>query len=169
PGAPRAPGAPGDSAAGGPPAAPAAPSVEAPAPSSVPGQRIESPRAVFGTAPCGVACVVGGGAGAGGGVDAPLGEAQRDSIRRAVARRAQEGAAGGGGAPIQDPAAAAANGQPERQSGVTLGTGLPGGGPSNAQRRRDRVINADVSARLARIKARADSVEAARRDSLRRQ
>ena len=52
--------------------------------------------------------------------------------------------------------------------------GLPGGGPSNAQRKRDRIVDADVTARLkrireqgeARLRARADSV--ARADSIRR-
>jgi hypothetical protein len=43
--------------------------------------------------------------------------------------------------------------------------GLPGGGPTRAQRRRDSVLNADVSARLerirARLRARADSIAAA--------
>lgn len=51
--------------------------------------------------------------------------------------------------------------------GISLPIGLPGGGPSREQRKRDSTINADVTARLRRVWARADSIAAARRrDSL---
>jgi hypothetical protein len=53
--------------------------------------------------------------------------------------------------------------------GVSIPVGLPGGGPTRAQRERARVLDADVSARLARIRARADSLaQLRRRDSVAR-
>ncbi|MDQ6831345.1 MAG: hypothetical protein M3081_20990 [Gemmatimonadota bacterium] len=56
-------------------------------------------------------------------------------------------------------AAAASSGRPTSgMGGVSLNVGLPGGGPSRAQRKRDSTINADVTARLDRIRARGDSV-----------
>jgi hypothetical protein len=59
-------------------------------------------------------------------------------------------------------------GQPPQQTGASIPIGLPGGGPTRAQRKRDSILNAEVEARLERVKARADSIEAARRDSIAR-
>jgi hypothetical protein len=58
--------------------------------------------------------------------------------------------------------------QPLQKAGVTVGVGLPGGGPSNAQRARDRATHAENLTVLARIRTQGDSIIAARRraDSL---
>jgi hypothetical protein len=56
--------------------------------------------------------------------------------------------------------------RPQPMGGVSIPLGLPGGGPSAAERRRTRELDADVSAGLARVRARVDST--ARLDSLRR-
>lgn len=51
--------------------------------------------------------------------------------------------------------------------GISIPIGLPGGGPSRAQRKRDSTIDAHVQVILGRLKVRADSALAARlRDSL---
>lgn len=98
------------------------------------------------------------------GTRVPPTQAERDAAWRAtsLAMRAGVGAAplvtgpgggGGGGA------------------GVSLNVGLPGGGPSNAQRARDRRVHAENVVLLDRLHARADSIADARRrrvDSLHR-
>jgi hypothetical protein len=66
------------------------------------------------------------------------------------------------------PAPQANDGRPRIGIGIELESGLPGGGPSAKQRARDRKLYAQNLESLARIKARADSVLLARRDSLRR-
>ena len=100
-----------------------------------------------------VATGVGGGAGPGI-VFPPMSREERDSIARAVITAA---AAAGGSE--SHPASTL----PPGTVGVSLPVGLPGGGPTRAQRERARVLDADVSSRLARIRARADSIAAARR------
>ncbi|MEP6690460.1 MAG: hypothetical protein ABJD07_04850 [Gemmatimonadaceae bacterium] len=81
--------------------------------------------------------------------NAPPSRAERDSVLAVVADRV---------AHSQSPPAA-------RGPGVSIAVGLPGGGPTRAQRQRDSTINADVLARMARIRARYDS---ARSDSAQR-
>jgi hypothetical protein len=69
------------------------------------------------------------------------------------------------------PARAGAGGGGGGAAAGSIQVGLPGGGPTRAERRRDSVLNADVSARLerirARIRARADSIAAADSAALR--
>ncbi len=77
---------------------------------------------------------------------------QRDSVLHAM-REGMRGAASSGGVR-------------SGMGGVSIAVGLPGGGPTRAQRKRDSTINADVVARLDRIRARADSV--AKADSMAR-
>jgi hypothetical protein len=99
----------------------------------------------------------------------PLTSAARDSALRAMGERvAREGdtkragpTLGGGPAGAASPAA-----PPSVGVGVSIPVGLPGGGPTRAQRQRDSTVNADVQARLARLRARQDSIARARRDSL---
>ncbi|HEX3160636.1 MAG TPA: hypothetical protein VHQ45_19105 [Gemmatimonadaceae bacterium] len=99
-----------------------------------------------------------------------LTRAQRDSVLEAMAAGVvrDAGSAGstgprlGGAQPSSSPAA-----PPSVGGGVSIPVGLPGGGPSAASRRRDSTLNADVQRRMARIRARADSVaEQRRRDSV---
>lgn len=99
----------------------------------------------------------------------PLTGAARDSALRAMGERvAREGdtrrpgpVLGGGPAGAASPVA-----PPSVGAGVSIPVGLPGGGPTRAQRQRDSTVNADVQARLARLRARQDSIAQARRDSL---
>jgi len=100
-----------------------------------------------------VAAGAAGGAGVGI-VFPPMTKAERDSIARGVI----VAAAAAGGSESHP-----ASSLPPGTAGVSLPVGLPGGGPTRAQRERARVLDADVSSRLARIRARADSVTAARR------
>lgn len=88
----------------------------------------------------------------------PMSRAERDSIAHAVfAEAARKGGASGGAGGTLPPGVA----------GVSLQVGLPGGGPTAAQRARARVLDADVVARLDRIRTRADSLaELRRRDSV---
>jgi hypothetical protein len=85
----------------------------------------------------------------------PPSQAERDDKLRGEALAAT--AARGAGLPLI----------PRIKAGASIPVGLPFGGPSRKQRERDRVINAQTMAVLARIYKRADSVAAARRrDSL---
>ncbi|HEX5581229.1 MAG TPA: hypothetical protein VFX39_06585, partial [Gemmatimonadaceae bacterium] len=97
----------------------------------------------------------------------PLTGAERDSVLRAIGQSvpalAGEMRRRGEGAPS---AAPADPGAIQPLGGVSLPIGLPGGGPSKAQRERDRRVHAENTAALARIKAREDSI--ARADSLER-
>lgn len=132
------------------------------APARVPGARelFGSPavRALCLPPECGgrgVTVAAGAGGGAGPGiVFPPMSKAERDSIARAVITAA---AAAGGSE--SHPASSL----PPGAVGVSLPVGLPGGGPTRAQRERARALDADVSSRLARIRARTDSIVAARR------
>ena len=134
---------------------------------------IPTPRAVFTPAPCAIPCLERGGAPrtrggrgvlANGVGEGSLSQAERDSMLREASRTARGRGAGGGrvGA-AGDPTPP---GVPRQQTGISVPIGLPGGGPTREQRKRDSTLNAEVSARLARVKARADSIAAAaRRDS----
>jgi len=137
---------------------------------------VPTPRAVFTPEPCPAPCLDRGGrprtyGGPGvlsNGVEAPaLTAAQRDSVRREIAARVARAPRERGDAPV-GPREPTPMNAPPIQSGVSIPVGLPGGGPTKAQRKRDSTINADVAARLARVKARADSIEKARRDSIER-
>ena len=55
-------------------------------------------------------------------------------------------------------------GGPPAMGGISLGVGLPGGGPTKAQRERDRKLDAENMAMMARVRARVDPAVA---DSLR--
>ncbi|HEY0972750.1 MAG TPA: hypothetical protein VGE02_17400 [Gemmatimonadales bacterium] len=99
---------------------------------------------------------------------APLTVAERDSALRAMERsipalarelERRDGAL----APASPPADPGAIPQ---LKGASIPLGLPGGGPSKAQREHDRRVHAGNSAALARIRARQDSI--ARADSLER-
>jgi hypothetical protein len=70
------------------------------------------------------------------------------------------------GATPPSPEAPRDRSRPQPMGGVSIPMGLPGGGPSAAERRRTRELDAEVSAGLARVRARVDS--SARLDSLRR-
>jgi hypothetical protein len=143
----------GDSTGGGEPAAsPRAPGARELIPSPVAGRALCLPPACGGSG-TGVAAGAAGGAGVGI-VFAPMSREERDSIARAVITAA---AAAGGSE--SHPASTL----PPGTAGVSLPVGLPGGGPTRAQRERARVLDADVASRLARIRARADSIVAARR------
>jgi hypothetical protein len=129
----------------------------------VPGARELLPSPAAGRALClppacgGTGTSVAAGAAGGAGVGivfAPMSREERDSIARAVITAA---AAAGGSE--SHPASTL----PPGTAGVSLPVGLPGGGPTRAQRERARVLDADVASRLARIRARADSIVAARR------
>jgi hypothetical protein len=80
-----------------------------------------------------------------------LSPAERDSILRAQGADARTGSSSGG------PTAGTG-------AGVSIGVGLPGGGPTRAQRQRDSALHADNVARLRRIqeqaRRRADSAGA---------
>lgn len=90
----------------------------------------------------------------------PMSRQERDSISRAVILAAAAAGGASGHAATHLPPGVAA---------VSIPVGLPGGGPTRAQRERARVLDADVSGRLARIRARADSLaELAHRDSVAR-
>ena len=137
---------------------------------------VPTPRAVFTPTPCPAPCLERGGAprtAGGAGVLAngktlpPLSRAERDSILRGIASAATRARRDGSSGPV-GPVEPSPMGQPPMQTGASIPIGLPGGGPTRAQRKRDSTLNADVAARLARVKARADSIEAARRDSLAR-
>lgn len=120
---------------------------------------VEAPRVVFPTQPCDLDCAVRRGAAAGKGVGS-LSAAERDSARREAARRVTESPRRPTEARVADDAPP--TGASPRQQGVSIPVGLPGGGPTAAQRKRARELDAEVSARLARIKARADSIQRAR-------
>jgi hypothetical protein len=79
----------------------------------------------------------------------PLSAAERDAAMREAAFGAEAATAGVGPAPLAS-------------AGMSLGIGLPGGGPSRAERARTR--RADSAARevLDRLRRRADSIAAAR-------
>ncbi|HET7457407.1 MAG TPA: hypothetical protein VFJ74_07115 [Gemmatimonadaceae bacterium] len=126
----------------------------APAPSSI--TTLEAPRAVFPTAACDLACRMRRDAAAAGGGGGTLTAAERDSLRRVAARRAREAQR----LPAESPVGPTppSTGAPVQQQGASVQVGLPGGGPTAAQRKRARELDAEVSARLARIKARADSL-----------
>lgn len=136
---------------------------------------VPTPRAVFTPVPCPAPCLEKGGAprtAGGAGVLAngkslpPLTREQRDSVLRGIAAevaRAPKVSSGPVGPKEPSPM-----GQPPMMTGASIPIGLPGGGPTRAQRKRDSILNAEVEARLARVKARADSIEAARRDSIAR-
>ena len=84
--------------------------------------------------------------------------AERDSVLHALSNSVPELAREKGGGNARDSSGV---------GGISLPIGLPGGGPSRAQRRRDSVNNAHALVILRRLWARADSVrEARRRDSL---
>ena len=120
---------------------------------------VEAPRVVFPTQPCDLDCAVRRGAAAGKGVGS-LSAAERDSARREAARRVTDSPRRPTEARVADDAPP--TGASPRQQGVSIPVGLPGGGPTAAQRKRARELDAEVSARLARIKARADSIQRAR-------
>jgi translation initiation factor IF-2 len=91
--------------------------------------------------------------------------AERDAAWRAASMAMK---AGTGAAPL---VTAPGGGGGGGGAGVNLNVGLPGGGPSNAQRRRDRAVHAENVVLLDRLRLRADSVAEARRrrtDSLAR-
>lgn len=84
--------------------------------------------------------------------------AERDSVLQALGNSVPELAQEKGGGNARDSSGV---------GGISLPIGLPGGGPSRAQRRRDSVNNAHALVILRRLWARADSLRAAhRRDSL---
>jgi hypothetical protein len=120
---------------------------------------VEAPRVVFPTQPCDLDCAVRRGTAAGKGVGS-LSAAERDSARREAARRVTDSPRRPTEARVADDAPP--TGASPRQQGVSIPIGLPGGGPTAAQRKRARELDAEVSARLARIKARADSIQRAR-------
>lgn len=135
------------------------PLVSAPAARST---AVTDPRVLFPTAGCDLACqlrhrTAGGGAGVG---DGEWTTAQRDSMLREAARRARDAQR----QPTQSPVGPTppSIGAPVQQQGGSVGVPLPGGGPSAAERKRARELDAEISARLARIKARADSAQRAR-------
>jgi hypothetical protein len=104
--------------------------------------------------PCAAAARVG--VGAPGSTGETLTAAERDSILRAIAASVPAKAAGG----------VEKQGVKGGMGGVSIPIGLPGGGPSAKQRARDRATFAENLEIMARLKARADSVAAARkRDS----
>jgi hypothetical protein len=73
-----------------------------------------------------------------------LSAAERDSLMREAARVGRAGGASG-----------ALPGGASGGAGVSIGVGLPGGGPTRAERQRDSALHADNVARLARIQAQA--------------
>lgn len=136
---------------------------------------VPTPRAVFTPTPCPAPCLEKGGApraAGGAGVLAngktlpSLTREQRDSVLRGIAADVAR-APRVSSSPV-GPREPSPMGQPPMQTGVSIPIGLPGGGPTRAQRKRDSTLNAEVSARLERVKARADSIETARRDSIAR-
>ena len=144
------------------------PDSAAPSPARVPGAREIFRGPASGRPLCLPPCGGGGptiatgarGAAGAGVLFPPMTKEERDSIAHAVIAGA---AAAGGGS--SNPAA----NLPAGVVGVSIPVGLPGGGPTRAQRERARVLDADVSARLARIRARIDSLaELRRRDSVAR-
>lgn len=119
------------------------------------------------TAPCLAAARVG--------VDVPnrtLTRAERDSMLQALSASIPAAAAAAGSgddmarSPIVPPRPGGL-GRATPVGGTSIPVGLPGGGPSRAQRQHDSTVNAHVLPILERLKRRADSVLAARRrDSL---
>jgi len=139
------------------------------------GPAVPTPRAVFTPTPCPAPCLDRGGAArtAGGagvlanGKTLPgLSREQRDSVLRGIAAEVAH-APKRSSSPV-GPTEPSPMGQPPIMTGTSIPIGLPGGGPTRAQRKRDSTLNAEVSARLERVKARADSIEKARRDSIAR-
>ena len=137
---------------------------------------VPTPRAVFTPAPCPAPCLEKGGAprtAGGAGVLAngqtlpPLTREQRDSVLRGIAAAVARAPKQASSSPV-GPREPSPMGQPPIMTGASIPIGLPGGGPTRAQRKRDSILNAEVEARLERVKARADSIEAARRDSIAR-
>lgn len=82
-----------------------------------------------------------------------------ESVPALAARRPRGDVVGAPGGPPGDRT------RPQAAGGVSIPIGLPGGGPSAAERRRNRELDAQITGSLARVRARLDSLHA---DSVRK-
>lgn len=127
----------------------------------LPGDRITFPPPAVGRAPDGVRAGVATG-------PVPLDSAGRAERLREISAGVAEAArrrGGGTGGSMGVPEPTGDATRPRPVGGVSLAIGLPGGGPTAAERRRNREADANIQASLTRVRARLDSLKA---DSVRR-